>query len=552
MKKQITVALLALLTLALAGMALAEAPATVTVSTAFGDVTGVDNGTTQVFYGIPYAASPVGDLRWQPPVDPAAWDEALDCTQPYEKAMQYVTDSATGITIGEGTEDCLNLDVYTTPGAENLPVLVYIHGGNNQSGNSQEIEGNEIVVRDNCVYVSLSYRLGLLGFNCLPAIVGEGETGSFTMLDIAKALDWVAQNIAAFGGDPGNITISGFSAGGRDVMAMLISPLFEGKFQKAIAFSGGMTTADVGMSQSQVAGFLAPLAVEDGMAADEAAAKAWLLTDGADVRDYLYGIEASRLAGLVGNANIRMAAFPHLFEDDVLLPVGGFDTESYNSVPVLMLTGSTEFSFFNNFAAYFSSEEYTALPEDVQAAGIAFGNKYGSDMYRIFNTQMSAEKMFGHYEAPIYLCQVEYGSDASASQIPSFGSFHGIFVPMLADQNGYGFYDYSAAGYQQMGAAFNAYLKNFLATGDPNGEGLAEWPTWNPDDKLTQVFDADAETAMIEAKNVYKTYDEIMDEMDADTSIEDDVKAMVIANSMNGRWFSSAVDAKYGNASLWK
>ncbi|MGX8705775.1 MAG: carboxylesterase family protein [bacterium] len=548
----LTLWVLVLAMFALSCAAFAEAPATVTVTTAFGDVTGVDNGSFQVFYGIPYGAAPVGELRWQPPVDPQPWEAALDCTQPHEMAMQYVTDSATGITTGQGSEDALNLDVYTTAGAENLPVLVYIHGGNNQSGNSQEIVGDQIVARDGCVYVSLSYRLGLLGFNCLPAIVGEGETGNFTLLDIAKALDWIAGNIAAFGGDPNNITISGFSAGGRDVMAMLISPLFEGKFQKAIAFSGGMTTADVAMSQSQIAAFLAPVAVEDGKAADEAEAKAWLLTDGEDVKEYLYGLDSARLAGLVGNANIRMAAFPHLYEDDIVLPVGGFDAEQYFSVPVLMLTGSTEFSFFNNFAAYFSSPDWTALPEDVQAAGIAFGNKYGSDMYRIFNTQMSAEKMFDKYDAPIYLCQVDYGSDASPSPISGFGAFHGIFVPMLAEKNGYGFYDFSVAGYQAMGEAFNAYLKNFLATGDPNGDGLAAWPTWNPEEKLTQVFDADAENATVEARNVFKTYDEIMDEMEADTTIEAEVKAKVIANSMNGRWFSSAVDGRYGNESLWK
>ena len=531
-----------------------EDPGTpVQVSTAYGDVIGLEKDGVQVFYGVPYGAVPAGDLRWQAPADPESWDEPLDCTQVHEVAMQYSTDSDTGITSAIGTEDCLNLAVYTTPSAENLPVLVYIHGGNNQSGNTEEVMGTQIVTRDDCVYVSLSYRLGLLGFNCLPALLTEeGSTGNFTLLDISKALGWIKENIAAFGGDPENITVSGFSAGGRDVMAMLISPLFEGQFQKAIAFSGGMTTADLEMSQNQIASFLAPLAVEDGKADDEDSAREWLLKPDEEVREYLYSIESERLASLVGNASIRMAAFPHLYEDDIVLPKEGFDTENYNSVPVMMLTGSTEFSFFNNFDGSYFAPDWMAFDEETQAAGNAFGNRYGSDMYRIFNTQMSAEAMYDKYDAPIYECQVNYGSDESAYPIDMFGSFHGIFVPMLSDINGYGFYDFSEPGYQDMGAKYNAYLRNFLYTGDPNGEGLEEWPAWEPEAKSTQIFDAVDGAASVTTENVFKTYDEIMDEMDADDSIPDDAKAYVIANSMRGRWFSDALDNRYGNESLWK
>lgn len=196
-------------------------------STQYGPVVGLDQGESLVWYGIPYGAAPVGELRWQAPQDPAVWTEAKDCTAPSEVAYQYGSGAI-------GTEDCLKLDVYTTPNAHKLPVLVFIHGGNNQTGNTKEILGSELVVRDNCVFVTLDYRLGLFGFNCLPALCrGSDDTGNFTLLDIAKALDWVKDNIAQFGGDADNITISGFSAGGRDVMAMLTSPLFAGRFQRS-------------------------------------------------------------------------------------------------------------------------------------------------------------------------------------------------------------------------------------------------------------------------------------------------------------------------------
>lgn len=527
-------------------------PESAIVSTAYGKVQGADYGEYTQWLGVPYAAAPTGELRWAAPQDPEAWTQTLDCTKAGNVAIQAGTDAKTGETVVNGSEDCLNLDIYAKKGAENLPVLVYIHGGNNQTGQSAEIPGQQITVRDDCVYVSLNYRLGVLGFNCLPALQSaEGSTGNYALLDIAKSLDWIKENIAAFGGDPANVTISGFSAGGRDVMAMLASPLFAGKFQKAIAFSGGMTMADPTASAKKIAEAIAPLAVEDGKAKDEAEATAWLQTSGTDVRDYLYSIDADRLAVLMANAGIRMSVFPHLFEDGVVLPQSGFDTTAWNSVPVMMLTGSTEFSFFNNFDPY-----YSTLKKSEQPAAIQFGFLYGSEMYRIFNTQESARKMEAEgYSSPIYLCQIDYGGQYSQSKIEGFGAFHGIFVPMLSDVNGYtGIYDFqSQKGYQAMGEQYNRYLANFLSTGDPNGEELPDWPAWTSAEPKTQVFDAGktADSVKISSEDVSTTYDEIMAEMDKDDTLTQEQKAGVISNVMNGRWFSDALDAHYGNKSLW-
>ena len=539
-------------------------PITALRQTSSGPVQGADKGEYLVWYGIPYGAAPVGDLRWSAPQDPAPWTAARDCTAVSESAYQY----SSGVI---GTEDCLKLDVYTTPKARKLPVLVFIHGGNNQTGNTQEIPGGELVVKDECVYVTLDYRLGLFGFNCLPALqTSPDDTGNYTLLDISKALDWVQENIANFGGDPDNVTISGFSAGGRDVMAMLVSPLFSGRFQKAIAFSGGMTIADEAASASQIAWAVAPLAVEDGICPDEASAHDWLLGTGAEVRDWLYSVDSARLCPLMGNAGIRMSVFPHLYGDGVTLPKEGFAVTQYNSVPLIMLTGSTEFSMFNMFDGYYSSDAVADWDPAVVQAANNFATKYGSDMYRIFNAQCSAETMYENYDAPIYLCQVDYGGESSPSKL-MLGAFHGIFVPMLSTINNYtGMMDFSGAGYQAMAVQFNRYLKNFLRTGDPNEDGagllgglwralsgqtepeLLAWPTWTPDNKVSMVLDADADQAIIAVKDVSTTYEAIMDRMDADASVPDYAKQGVIRNTMNGRWFSAALDARYGNPNLWK
>lgn len=516
----------------------APAPAEETLrETTSGPVIGkvADNGS-YAWLGIPYA---VAD-RWEAPVDPEPWTEALDCTAAGPIGIQFAMDYSTGTSTVTGAEDCLNLDVYAPANAESLPVWVYVHGGNNQTGQSSEIPGTDLVLTNNCVYVSLNYRLGLLGFNCLPAVLDEGETGNFTLLDIAKALDWVKANAAAFGGDPENITISGFSAGGRDVMAMLVSPLFKDKFDKAIVFSGGMTIADEAKSAAQIAAAVAPLAVEDGKAADEAAAAEWLLTDSEEVAEYLKGITADRIAPLMGNAGIRMSVFPHLFGDGIALPTEGFATTEYNSVPVLMLTGSGEFSLFNGLAP-----ELSEAAEDVQAAAQEFSRKYGSDMYRIFNAQVSADTMFDSYGADIYVAQVDYDETM-------MGAFHGIFVPMLSSVHGYAFFgDFSTPGYTAMAGVFNSYLSNFLLTGDPNGEGLDTWEKWDPATKLSMVFDGDDTGALVELKDVSKSYDDIIAEMEADETVDADVKSAQIANVTNGRWFSAAQDEHFQLPSLW-
>ena len=520
------------------------------VSTTYGPVKGVQEGELLTWYGIPYGKAPVGELRWQAPAAPDAWTEELNCTEPSQPALQL---SGTEV---KGSEDCLKLDVYAKEGSKKLPVLVFIHGGNNQTGKAGEIPGSDLVKNDNCVYVSVDYRLGLLGFNCLPALTGgENGTGNFAMLDIAYALDWVKENIEAFGGDPGNITISGFSAGGRDVMAMLISPQFKGKFQKAIAFSGGMTIASEDLSAKKIAKAIAPLAVEDKKAADENAAYQWLMTDSADVKEYLYSIPAERLVPLMGNAAIRMSVFPHLYEDGVVIPKKGFDTEAYNSVPLMMLTGSSEFSMFCLGDGYFKSDDMAGYSEDEIKAAKAFATKYGSDMYRIFNAQESAVKMSDHYQSDIYICQVNYGSDqSSVKDLGDYGAFHGIFVPMLSARHNYleFFPDaFGKAGYQAMAKQYNSYLANFLKSGDPNGDGLAVWSSWKPDKKVSMVFDGTETNAVVEEKDVTTTYQDIIKAMDQDTSVSDEIKNKMIKNVLNGRWFSRELDEHYGNKSLW-
>lgn len=516
-------------------------------NTQFGPIQGQFEGVNETYFNVPYGKPPTQELRWTPPQDPDSWSEILDCTHPHLKALQMHRDPQASPNVKPemvGSADCLRLDVYTRTDADNWPVMVYLHGGNNQSGSAQEIPGTEVVKGAEAVYVSIDYRLGLLGFNALPALHQTADSsGNFALLDIAHALRWVRKNISAFGGDPKNVTLSGFSAGGRNVMAALISPALAGLFDRAIVFSGGMTIADQDESARAIARSVAPLAVEDGKAADIDSATEWLLQPATEVREYLYGISEDRLVPLMGDAGIRMSVFPHLYGDGVTLPKDGFASGMWsNDVPVMMLTGQTEFSMFA-----MGSPVYEQLGEEADAAR-DFAIRYGSELYRIFNTQSSAAAMTDSYKSEIYLIQVAYGSCDSAYPIQPLGSFHGIFAPMLGCPNYDAIYDFSESGYQSMATVFFGYLRNFLH-GVPIDKGMeVSWPEWNSHAKTTLILDAADGKAAVKTADVYRKPKQIIDQLGADSALSEPAKQRVIKEILNGRWFSSELDSTYATA----
>lgn len=524
----------------------------VTQTIASGQVKGKqdqENGVLE-WLGVPYAAAPVGDLRWKEPQTVKAWKKTFDATKAGEKFVQFSNGEVVG------SEGNLNLDLVRPDTTEaGLPVIVFLHGGNNQTGHAQEIKGNTFVKDVNAVYVSVNYRLGALGFNPLEALktgTDLEKSGNFTLLDIAAALDWVQENIEVFGGDKNNVTVAGFSAGGRDVMATLISPLFKGKYHKAISFSGGMTLADEAESQEIFATALAPLVVEDGVKADEAAAKEWLLTSDKDVEDYLYSISADRLAPLMGNAAIRMLVFPHLYKDGVVIPKEGFKTKKYNDVPLLLVTGTSEFSLFTAFDKRFSTSvsDGSLFKDENLFKEFTYAETYGGELYRLSNTVESARLMDGKYSSSIYISQISFGDDGTSAPTVAglLGAFHGIFEPLLQTPSNYATFigdDFESAGAKELSKDFKAYLKNFVTTGDPNGDDLPKWEAWTASNQEVLSMDADLEKVKIEMSSDKETAEDILAKMEADATLSTAIKDELNKTVLNGRWFSSVIDAKY-------
>ena len=495
-----------------------------------------------VWYGVPYGAAPAGALRWQPPQDPAPWADALDCTKPAPMALQNTNGMAAG------TEDCLKLNIYARDGAAGLPVVVYFHGGGNRTGSPQELPGTRLASRADCVFVSAGYRLGLLGFNALPALQnGPDSTGNYALLDAAKALDWVQENIASFGGDPRNVTVMGFSAGGRDVLAMLSSPYFAGRFQRAISLSGGLTTADPGASARQTAAAFAPLAVEDGLFADQNSAAQWLLTSGEDVTRWLYDLDPARVCLLMADGGIRMSSFPHLFADGVVLPENGFEAPLANPVPLLLVTGVTEFSLFNPLEVQYQSN---GLDASEAASARAFATRYGSELYRIFNGAASAAALSAGSSAPVWVCEIAYGGRNSASPIRAMGlgSFHGISLSMLSGENALsGVANLSSDGFAALSDLFVEKVGSFLHSGS------LDWQPWTAASPKALVLDAgtaaDSASALLQEAPADDT--PVLDQLEADNSVPSAAKDLVIRQVLNGRIFSAHLDQRFHNPTLW-
>ena len=457
-------------------------PVSALCQTQYGPVKGREGENGQLcWYGIPYGAAPTGESRWTAPQEPARWLTVRDCTSPAPAAYQYTT-------FPLGTEDCLTLDIYSSAEAKKRPVLVYLHGSA-ATGSSLELPGSELVRDAGCVFVALNYRLGLFGWNCLPALTADPDaTGNFALLDIARALDWVRDNICRFGGDADNIILCGFSDGGRMAAALAGSPLFRERFQKAVAISGGLSLADPDAAAQKLAENFAPLAVEDGRFADTASAAEWLLTPGVDVREWLCGLEPARIAAL-GKPAI-------LYADDVVL-----SRDARSAVPLLLLSSATEFSGF--------------VRDDLRpasSAARAYAVKYGSALCRWSSTEAVAEALGG--SAPVWLGLIDYGGTDSQTAIPGLGSFHGLPLALFSSESSYSACaDLSSAGAQALSAQLKQALAGFMTSGSPG------WDVWTPQDRDALHFDADSETACITFNSYPDTQESIRAAMAADTSL---------------------------------
>ncbi|HJX99452.1 MAG TPA: carboxylesterase family protein, partial [Streptosporangiaceae bacterium] len=293
------------------------------VGTANGAVQGVANGAVDEFLGLPYAAPPVGALRWQPPQPAASWSGVRDATQFAPHCPQVAGPFGQAST----SENCLFLNVFTPSGGSDHPVMVWIHGGALVSGESNDYDPTQLVA-DGVTLVTINYRLGALGFLAHPALAdANGQSGDYGLMDQQAALRWVQRNIAGFGGNPHNVTVFGESAGGLSTLSQVASPQAKGLFEKAIVESGSYNLTQTSLASAESAG--EAFATKAGCASQTAAclrslSVSTILAD-QDAAGYTPNINSEVLPESLGTA---------------------FATGNFNRVPIINGTNRDEWRLF--------------------------------------------------------------------------------------------------------------------------------------------------------------------------------------------------------------
>ena len=435
------------------------------------------NPEVRVYKGIPFAAPPVGRLRWRAPQPPAPWDSVRPATAFGPVCMQNA--AGRGATAGNMSEDCLYLNVWTAAKSakERLPVLVWLHPGGftSGSGSSPAYDG-ENLAKKGLVVVTLNYRLGVFGFFAHPELTQESDrhaSGNYGLMDQVAALQWVRKNIAAFGGDPGRVTIDGDSAGAMSVGDLMISPQAKGLFQRAIAESGGPAGLSVNPMRK-----LAD-AEQAGVKAAQAA--------GAHSLEELRAMPADEVLKKVrGTQPIVDGWF--LPED----PGAVFAEGKQNDVPLLVGSNKDEGTFFIQkgpaerflensrrrfgdladtfFKLYPAGSDEEAFTSQLTA----FRDELGWVMrqWAEFQAKTGKGKVYLYYfthEPPTPAGSPRGGRGSGATH----GAEAQYVFENLAPNRPWTDLD------RRLADTISSYWVNFATSGDPNGKGLPHWPVFD-------------------------------------------------------------------------
>lgn len=460
-----------------------------------GPVVAIDSGQIQgvaledgmaVFRGIPYAAAPVGELRWKEPQPAAAWDGVRDCTAfgavaPQTNRLAQMT----GEELPATSEDCLFLNVWSgnVGGAEKLPVMVWIHGGGWTAGyGHQGLYDGVHFAKDGVVYVSINYRMGPFGFFAHALLTEEspnGSSGNYGLLDQVAALEWVQRNIAAFGGDASNVTIFGESAGGSSVYALCASPLASGLFHRAISESAWVVPNNFVPLHDSGPG------VDSCEAVGTRLAEAWLGANVPVTLDSLRAMPANELFARVGERYEPACAIDGWFMPD--FPERIFDSGRQNDVSLIAGTNRDEGTMFAMMFTYKDQAEY-------EAAAAALYGAHAQELLAIYPgadagqmresiTQQITDSWFVRPARALVRGYENVSSNAYLYHFSQIGHQLPFLKAHHAAEIAYAFGNMDGTKAAERDYAISkemhAYWVQFAKVGDPNTEGLPVWPAYS-------------------------------------------------------------------------
>ncbi|TNE41583.1 MAG: carboxylesterase/lipase family protein [Sphingomonadales bacterium] len=467
-KQALMMLLVASLSLALpmaGSVAKAESGQGPVVATDLGKVRGVAIGKGAAWRGIPFAAPPVDALRWREAQAAKPWSDIRDATRFGPDCIQPVQE---GEASALQSEDCLTLAVITPDrAAHGLPVLVSVHGGAFFVGSGRYITEHNLspMVRRGIILVSANYRLGRLGFFAHPALTAEAGrgTGNFWLSDQIAALDWVKRNIRSFGGDPDQVTILGCSAGGSSINALMASPMARGLFARASTHSGGgLFNASRSLAQAEREGlaFAGRAGVTDASATGLAALRRLS--------------PQAILAGDPGPPNFGAIEDGHLLPEAISLI---FAEGKQAAVPFIAGSTSNEASIFGlmGFDAGVLKQRFGVDLAEIRPLYEANGPLSDAELLRrvqtdfIFTSASMGMPALASRRAPAWSYHFDYVPQADRTAMPG--------APHCADMDYlFGLRDRMTSQDEKVAGVWRDYWANFIRSGNPNGEGLPDWP----------------------------------------------------------------------------
>ncbi|KQM75847.1 carboxylesterase [Sphingomonas sp. Leaf22] len=446
---------------ALTAIPAAAQPAGPTVRTVDGAVRGQATDGVESWKGIPFAAPPVGPLRWRAPQPAAKWTGLRDATRYSSDCMQKPFPSDAAPLGTTPAEDCLYANVWRPAGAKGkLPVLVWIYGGGFVNGGaSPPTYAGANMAKKGMVFVSFNYRVGRFGTFALPQLTAQnadgGRLGNYGIMDQVAALQWVKRNIAAFGGDPANVTISGESAGGISVHALVTSPEAKGLFNNAVVMSGGDAKAFSPNTLADVEKIGGNFAKTKGI--DPAAPDALQRLRALSAEDVLDGLNMAQMSGRAGAPPTNSGPF---VDGKVVVDLRkAYEQGNFARVPMMIGATSADIGGKSGFM-------------------IAGGRE--------------ASAMIADKGVPVW----EYRFSYVADSVGQGGAQHATDIPYFFDNTRIKYGAQTTAKDEGVGRAMSGYLGNFVKRGDPNGGGLPGWPRYTRASDTLADFAADGKVVV--------------------------------------------------------
>lgn len=486
-----------------------------------GRLQGVTREGVVAYKGIPYAAPPVGELRWRPPRAPKAWSGVRAASEFGADCMQLPFPGDAAPLGVKPAEDCLYANVWVpaSKSSKKLPVMVWIYGGGFVNGGSSPAvyDGSQFAKRG-VVFVSFNYRLGRFGFFAHPALTEENPSephGNYGYMDQIAALQWVKRNIAAFGGDARNVTLFGESAGGGSVLTMMTSPLAKGLIHKAVIESGGGRAGLMAPRYLDRANGLTQSAESAGLAF---AKKAGASGEGPEALAALRKVPAEAVVDGLNMATMFNPTYAGPMIDGKVVvenPDVAYAAGRGAKIPLIIGANSADIGF--SFARSLD-ELFAPFGPDKNKARAAY-DPTGNGKLREVGTTLAADQMMvepsrfmvrtiAALGQPAY--EYRFSSVAESMRKQWKGAPHATEIPFVFDtvEARYG-KDLTPADKVTAQAA-NAYWVNFAKTGNPNGAGLPEWPAYRTDsDKLLDF----AETGPVARPDPWKARLDLIESM---------------------------------------